>query len=345
MTTYAVIGHPKREEHYVKDKNSGVNYSFYTDPAREKGYSASNQDPFIWYKNWMYSFCHAHNFINKFYYDNNGEKSKSGLDDEETYFVFVAPQDKNREKFIVDTIIKAKQIIKIDRKLKNKNIENNENLIKLDKVDYFIKKNCKDLAEDMFSKIDKNFHISNLDIENIILKYHYPAFVRKVDNSKVTRYEKLKSDNGVNSQGLSNDMYLGPVHNSKGVNDLYLVIGDPEESFIPLIRNKKTGEFKNLIINNSKDDEGHTLLQNIGVQSKSDKNMAFYPKVIKSLKQLNLKDDFSFTEMNLTETIYKKTSNEFVEDVFGDKDYFDNIKKFDDREYCRKIMNTKIGED
>lgn len=344
MTTYAIVGHPHREEHNVKDKNSGIDYKFYTDSIRKNGYSDLNQDPFIWYKNWMYSFCHAHNFIDKFYYDsdNNGKKFKSGLDDEEIYFIFVAPQGKNREKFIVDTVIKAKQIIKIDRKLKNKNIENNEDLIKLDKGDYFIKKNCKDLAEDMFSKIDKDFHISNLDIENIILKYHYPAFVRKVDDSKVTRYEELKSDNGVNSQGLSNDMYLGPVHNSKGVNDLYLVIGDPEESFIPLIRNKKTGEFKNLTIKNSKDDVGHTLLQNIGVQSKSDKNMAFYPKVIKSLRQLNLKDDFSFTKIKPTETIYKKTSNEFVEDVFGNKDYFDNVENFNDGDYWNKIKATKL---
>lgn len=335
MTTYAIVGHPQREKHNVRDKNSKLNYEFYTDPVRRNGYSASNQDPFIWYKNWMYSFCHAHNFIDKFY----DEKSKNGLKDEETYFIFVAPQEgKNREKFIVDTVIKAKQIIKIDRKLKNRNVKDNKNLIKLNKDDYFIKKNCKDLAEDILSKIDKDFHISNLDIENIILKYHYPAFVREIDDNEGVRYEKL---NGT-FQKISDDMYLGPVHNSKGANDLYLVIGDSEQSFIPLIRNKETGEFKNLIINNSKDDEGYALLQNIGVQSKNSKNMAFYPKVIKSLKQLNLKDDFSFIDMKPNEEIYKETSNEFVEDVFGDKDYFDNIKKFNDEDYRNKIKATKL---
>ena len=334
MTTYAIVGHPQREKHNVRDKNSKLNYEFYTDSVRRNGYSALNQDPFIWYKNWMYSFCHAHNFIDKFY---NGE-SKNGLKDEETYFIFVAPQEgENREKFIVDTVIKAKQIIKIDRKLKNKNIENNENLIKLDKSDYFIKKNCKDLAEDMFSKIDKDLHISNLDIENIILKYHYPAFVRQVGDSEYVRYEKI---NGT-LQSFSDDMYLGPVHNSKGVNDLYLVIGDPEESFIPLIRNKKTGEFNNLIIKNSKDNKGHTLLQNICVQSKSDKNMAFYPNVIESLSQLNLKDDFSFINMKPNEKIYKKTSNEFVEDVFGKKNYFDTLS-FDNDDYLYKTLSTKV---
>lgn len=329
MTTYAIVGHPQREKHNVRDKNSKLNYEFYTDPVRRNGYSASNQDPFIWYKNWMYSFCHAHNFIDKFY----DEKSKNGLKDKETYFIFVAPQEgENREKFIVDTVIKAKQIIKIDRKLKNRDIKNNKNLIKLNKDDYFIKKNCKDLAGDILSKIDKDFHISNLDIENIILKYHYPAFVREIDDNEGVRYEKLNRT----FQKLSDDMYLGPVHNSKGTNDLYLVIGDSDQSFIPLIKYGDTDHFENLIIYN-KNGEEDTLLQNIHVESKS--NSAFYPNKIESLSQLNLNEDFSPKKMESTGEIYKKTSSEFVEDVFGKKNYFD-VFPFNDDDYLDKILST-----
>lgn len=49
--------------------------------------------------------------------------------------------------------------------------------------------------------------------------------------SKGTRYEKIKSNDSVNFQEFSNDMYLRTVHNSKGVNDLYLVIRGPKKFY------------------------------------------------------------------------------------------------------------------
>lgn len=37
--------------------------------------------------------------------------------------------------------------------------------------------NCEKLAKEINDKVNNDFNISKSDIENIILKYHYPAFL------------------------------------------------------------------------------------------------------------------------------------------------------------------------
>ena len=329
-TKYAVIGHPKREKHNVTDKKSGISYNFYTDPTTKgNGYSAPNWDPFIWYKNWMYSFCHAHNFIDKFY----DEKSKNGLKDKETYFIFVAPEDKKREKFIVDTVIKAKQIIKIN---KYENLDNKKtlSLITTDYKKWFIEQSYDNLTD----KIHRSTNISKNDIKNIILKYHYPEAVYKENN----KYVRCSSKACCSDKAL----YMGPVHNGKSQLEQYMVIGDPEESFIPLIR--KENKFLNLTIDNTeKNTNGQTKLKSIGIISKNKKNKRFYSK--DDITEDKLKEILGFTFDDLLNEkrvpngiLYKKTSSEFVEDVFDDKDYFDKFKKFNDEDYWDKIKATKL---
>lgn len=332
MTTYAIVGHHERKKYRVRDLKTQNEYILHSDEIQTAGYSAPNQDPFIWYKNWMYSFCHAHNFINKFY----DEESNNGLKDKETYFIFVTPEDKKREKFIIDTVIKAKQIIKIDReRYRGIKDEDNKKLIKDENEGrYAVKISCKELAKEINDKVNNDFNISKSDIENVILKHHYPAFLCK---------------NGSNYKNCDKEcplkeMYMGSVHNTKGSGDLYSVIGDPEESFIPLIKDKETGKFKNFTIDSN-------ILKNIGLIPGMYARKISNEECIKELIENHITDDCKPDEVlknieekkdELFKSAYRKTTNEFIADVFGDKNYFSNLDKYED--YKEKIKNIKERE-
>ena len=110
------IGHPirKKQEFIIDNEKYRISFDKFEDE--------SNEDPFIWNNNFLYSFCHANHalsteirqLINK----KNEEKKE-----EEVYFVFVAKTAKDSDIFEIDTIIKAEKIYEWPPK--NKRFEEN----------------------------------------------------------------------------------------------------------------------------------------------------------------------------------------------------------------------------
>ena len=105
------IGHPTREKQKLKIENEVYDISF--DGFKNEKY---NEDPFIWNKNFLYSFCHAHHVLTK--------EIRQKIKEEEIYFVFVAKTEDDPKKVEIDTILKAKEIYEWP----NKNERFEENL-------------------------------------------------------------------------------------------------------------------------------------------------------------------------------------------------------------------------
>lgn len=91
------IGHPIRDNREFIIDNEKYKISF--DGFKDKEY---NEDPFIWNENFLYSFCHANHALSA--------EIRQMIKEEEVYFVFVAPTEKNPEIVEIDTIIKAEKI-------------------------------------------------------------------------------------------------------------------------------------------------------------------------------------------------------------------------------------------
>lgn len=90
------IGHPTRHKQELIIDNEKYKISF--DGFKDEKY---NEDPFIWNKKFLYSFCHANHALSA---------EIRQMIKEEVYFVFVAPTEKNPEIVEIDTIIKAEEI-------------------------------------------------------------------------------------------------------------------------------------------------------------------------------------------------------------------------------------------
>lgn len=91
------IGHPTRHEQELLIDNEKYKISF--DGFNEL---ENNEDPFIWNKKFLYSFCHANHALSK--------QIRQSIKKEEVYFVFVAPTKEDPETVEIDTIIKAEEI-------------------------------------------------------------------------------------------------------------------------------------------------------------------------------------------------------------------------------------------
>mgnify|MGYP000951691329 CR=1 FL=1 len=104
------IGHPIRDNREFIIDNEKYKISF--DGFKDKEY---NEDPFIWNENFLYSFCHANHALSA--------EIRQMIKEEEVYFVFVAPTEKNPEIVEIDTIIKAEKIYECPPK--NKRFEEN----------------------------------------------------------------------------------------------------------------------------------------------------------------------------------------------------------------------------
>lgn len=110
-----LIGHPIRQKQEFIIDNERYRISF--DEFKDE---KSNEDPFIWNNNFLYSFCHAnHALSTEIRQKINGEKGKK----EEVYFVFVAKTAKDSDIFEIDAIIKAEKIYEWPPK--NKRFEEN----------------------------------------------------------------------------------------------------------------------------------------------------------------------------------------------------------------------------
>ena len=107
------IGHPLREKQKLKIENEVYDISF--DGFKNEKH---NEDPFIWNKNFLYSFCHANHALSA------EIRQKINKEKEEVYLVFVAPTKENPKIVEIDTILKAKEIYEWP----NKNERFEENL-------------------------------------------------------------------------------------------------------------------------------------------------------------------------------------------------------------------------
>ena len=105
------IGHPIRKKRKFIIDNEKYRISFDGFKKDEK----SNEDPFIWNNNFLYSFCHANHALST--------EIRQLVKKEEVYFVFVAKTADDSDIFEIDTIVKAEKIYKWPPK--NKRFEEN----------------------------------------------------------------------------------------------------------------------------------------------------------------------------------------------------------------------------
>ena len=107
------IGHPIRKKRKFIIDNEKYRISFDGFKKDEK----SNEDPFIWNNNFLYSFCHANHALS------TEIRQLVKKKEEEVYFVFVAKTADNSDIFEIDTIVKAEKIYEWPPK--NKRFEEN----------------------------------------------------------------------------------------------------------------------------------------------------------------------------------------------------------------------------
>ena len=103
MAHYVIVGHPVREKMTIEVKeHPGKKFNISIDKRKNEG---KNEDPYVFTENFLYSFCHAYEAITK--------KIRNKVKDKESvYFIFVARIKNSSEIFEIDTIIKAKEIVK-----------------------------------------------------------------------------------------------------------------------------------------------------------------------------------------------------------------------------------------
>lgn len=145
--TIIIVGHPVRK--CVEADFDGEKYLIKFDGFKSEDH---NEDPYIWNKKFLYSFCHANVALSKKIVDKIGNSNKD--DKENVYFVFVAKKDNESQIMEIDTVIKADKIIKWPEK-NNRKVSDIQKSFKK----FFKSKNPKE---------------SKKVIDNII-KYHLPG--------------------------------------------------------------------------------------------------------------------------------------------------------------------------
>ena len=104
MAHYVIVGHPVREKMTIEvNEYPGKKFNISID-KRKINREEKNEDPYVFTKNFLYSFCHAYQAITK----KIRVKVENG---ESVYFIFVARIENGSEIFEIDTIIKAKEIV------------------------------------------------------------------------------------------------------------------------------------------------------------------------------------------------------------------------------------------
>lgn len=136
------IGHPIRQKEEFEIDNEKYRISFDEFKKDEK----SNEDPFIWNNNFLYTFCHANHALSTKIRQLINEKEEK----EEVYLVFVAKTGKNSDIFEIDTIIKAERIYEWPPK--NKRFKEN-------------------LCDQIFNKEVIKYHLPNLPGDGTISEH------------------------------------------------------------------------------------------------------------------------------------------------------------------------------
>ena len=142
--TIVIVGHPVRK--CVKADFGGEKYLIKFDGFKSEEH---NEDPFIWNKKFLYSFCHANVALSKRIIDKIAAK-------ENVYLVFVARKNNKSQIMEIDTVIKADKIIKWPEKNNRKASD----------------------IKDIFKSIFKNKEERDQEIDNIV-KYHLPGIKEK----------------------------------------------------------------------------------------------------------------------------------------------------------------------
>ena len=148
--TIIIVGHPVRK--CVEADFDEKKYLIKFDGFKSEDH---NEDPYIWNKKFLYSFCHANVALSKRIIDKIAAK-------ENVYLVFVArknnkSQKNNRSQIMeIDTVIKADKIIKWPEKNNRKASD----------------------IKDIFKSIFKNKEERDQEIDNIV-KYHLPGIKEK----------------------------------------------------------------------------------------------------------------------------------------------------------------------
>ena len=142
--TIVIVGHPVRKcvEADFEEKKYLIKFDGFKSEEH-------NEDPFIWNKKILYSFCHANVALSKRIIDKIAAK-------ENVYFVFVARKNNKSQIMEIDTVIKADKIIKWPEKNNRKASD----------------------IKDIFKSIFKNKEERDQAIDNIV-KYHLPGIKEK----------------------------------------------------------------------------------------------------------------------------------------------------------------------
>lgn len=146
--TIVIVGHPVRK--CVEADFDGKKYLIKFDGFKLEEH---NEDPFIWNKKFLYSFCHANVALSKRIIDRIAAKDK-----ENVYFVFVARKDNKSQIMEIDTVIKADKTIKWPE-INNRKVSDIQNRFKT----FFKSKNEKESEQ----------------VINNIIKYHLPGIKEK----------------------------------------------------------------------------------------------------------------------------------------------------------------------
>lgn len=185
--TIVIVGHLIRE--CVEVKFNGEKYMIKFDGFHTEEH---NEDPFIWNKNFLYSFCHANVALSKKIVDKICDKNAK----ENVYLVFVAKRDNETPIMEIDTVMKANKIIKWPEK-NNRKVSDMQNTFKK----FFKSKNEKESEQ----------------VINNIIKYHLPGI--KEEECGENKIGNLNHHNKIilnTCVGDARKSFLPMVKSSKG---------------------------------------------------------------------------------------------------------------------------------
>lgn len=204
------VGHPIRKKREFIVDNEKYMISF--DGFKDKKY---NEDPFIWNKNFLYSFCHANHALST---EIRQLINKEEEDQEDVYFVFVAEIAEDFDIFEIDTIIKAEEFYKWPDK--NERFEGN-------------------LCSQIFNDKVVKYHLPNLPGDGTISEHDNKNLYTCVGNkeSSFLPMEKDKDKDIFIPFQFDNDdsKYLLDLIKTKNSNYNYVV-----SKFSPRLSNNKT---------------------------------------------------------------------------------------------------------
>ena len=189
------IGHPIRQKEEFEIDNEKYRISF--DEFKDE---KSNEDPFIWNDNFLYTFCHANHALSTKIRQLINEKEE---EKEEVYLVFVAKTAEDSDMFEIDTILKAKEIYEWPNK--NERFEEN-------------------LCSQIFNENVVKYHLPNLPGDGTISEHDNVKLYTCVGDSEGSFLPMIKSGDQYIPYKFNSKMseYLLDLLKSKNSNRYYV---------------------------------------------------------------------------------------------------------------------------